>query len=89
METNVIMVDRISNVAVSNGIVRIECVSVSAAGEEKPSGTVLIPGIVAGQVISVPGQCHAGPGQEAAGRGRRRRTPRKAVVEGVCGVGIA
>ena len=51
METNVIIVDRISNIAVSNGILRIECVAVNAAGQEKPSGTVLIPGIVAGQVI--------------------------------------
>jgi len=38
METNVIVVDRISNIAVSNGILRIECVSISAAGQEKPSG---------------------------------------------------
>jgi len=51
METNVIVVDRISNIAVSNGILRIECVSVSAAGEEKPSGTVLIPANVAAPVV--------------------------------------
>jgi hypothetical protein len=43
METNVIVVDRISNIAVSNGILRIECVSMSASGQEKPSGTVLDP----------------------------------------------
>jgi hypothetical protein len=51
METNVIVVDRISNIAVSNGILRIECVSVSAAGQEKPSGTVLIPVNVAAPVV--------------------------------------
>jgi len=49
METNVIIVDRISNIAVSNGILRI--VSMSASGQEKPSGTVLIPANVAGAVV--------------------------------------
>ena len=51
METNVIIVDRISNIAVSNGILRIECLSISASGQEKPSGTVLIPANVAGAVV--------------------------------------
>lgn len=51
MDTNVIVVDRISNVALGNGIVRVECMSASAAGQEKPSGTILIPAAVAGQVI--------------------------------------
>ena len=35
MDTNVIVVDRIGNVALGNGIVRIECVSASAARQEK------------------------------------------------------
>ena len=50
METNLI-VERIANIAVTNGIVRIECVSVNAAGQEKPSGTVLIPANLAGPVV--------------------------------------
>ena len=51
MDTNVILVDRIANVAVANRVVRIECVCASSSGQEKPSGTVLIPAVVAGQVI--------------------------------------
>jgi hypothetical protein len=50
METNLI-VERISNIALSNGIVRIECVSLNAAGQEKSSGTVLIPASLAGPVV--------------------------------------
>lgn len=51
MDTNVILVDRIANVAVANGVLRIECTCASSSGQEKPSGTVLIPAVVAGQVI--------------------------------------
>ena len=51
MDTNVILVDRIGNVAVANGVVRVECTCASSSGQEKPSGTVLIPAVVAGQVI--------------------------------------
>jgi len=51
METNVIVVDRISNITVSNNILRIECVSVGAAGQEKPSGMLLIPTNVAAPVV--------------------------------------
>jgi hypothetical protein len=48
---NLMVVERIANIAVSNGIVRIECVAVNAAGQEKPSGTMLIPANLAGPVI--------------------------------------
>ena len=51
MDANVIMVDRVAHVAVANGILRLECVAMSATGQEKPSGTVLISAVVAGQVI--------------------------------------
>ena len=51
METNLMVVERIANIAVSNGIVRIECVAVNAAGQEKPSGTMLIPANLAGPVV--------------------------------------
>jgi hypothetical protein len=48
---NLMVVERIANIAVSNGIVRIECVAVNAAGQEKPSGTMLIPANLAGPVV--------------------------------------
>ena len=51
MEASVIVIDRISNLTVSNGVLRIECVAVNAAGQEKPSGMVLIPANVAGAVV--------------------------------------
>ena len=51
MDANVILVDRIANVAVANGVLRLECVSMSSTGQEKASGTVLIPVAVAGQVV--------------------------------------
>jgi hypothetical protein len=48
---NLMVVERIANIAVSNGIVRIECVALNAAGQEKPSGTMLIPANLAGPLI--------------------------------------
>ena len=48
---NLMVVERIANIAVSNGIVRIECAAVNAAGQEKPSGTMLIPANLAGPVV--------------------------------------
>jgi len=51
MDTNVIIVDRINTVSVGNGIVRVECMAASPSGQDKPSGTLLIPAVVAGQVI--------------------------------------
>jgi hypothetical protein len=51
MDGNVILVDRIANAAVANGVLRIECAVASSAGQEKPSGTILIPVLVAGQVV--------------------------------------
>ncbi len=53
MEANVILVDRITNVTVTNGIMRVECASMVAGGQDKPSGTVLIPVLVARQVVQV------------------------------------
>jgi len=51
LEANVILVDRIANVAIANGVLRVECACTSSSGQDKPSGTVLIPAVVAGQVI--------------------------------------
>ena len=51
METHMIVVERIANMAMMNGILRIECVAVNAAGQERPSGTMLIPANLAGPVV--------------------------------------
>ena len=56
METKVILIDGIANVAMANGLLRIECVAAgtsSSGGQEKPSGTILIPAMVAGQVVQM------------------------------------
>jgi len=50
METTSIVVDRIGAIAIMNGMLRIECMAVNAAGQEKASGTLLIPANVAGAV---------------------------------------
>ena len=46
-----ILIDGISNLAINNGVLRIECVAVGADGQQHPSGTLVIPGPVAGQVL--------------------------------------
>ena len=51
MEGNVIVIDRISGMAVINGMLRIECVALDTTGKEVPSGSVLIPGNVIGPVV--------------------------------------
>jgi hypothetical protein len=48
MDTTSIVVDRIGAIAIMNGVLRIECMAVNAAGQEK--GTLLIPANVAGAV---------------------------------------
>jgi hypothetical protein len=71
MEAKVIIVDRIANVAMANGLVRIECTAASASGLGKPSGTVLISAVVAGKWFR-PSSMPAGIGQEGPrGYGRR------------------
>jgi hypothetical protein len=51
MDTTSIVVDRIGAIAMMNGVLRIECVAMSAAGQEKASGTLLIPANVATTVV--------------------------------------
>ena len=51
MDTNVILVDGIGNVTVGHGVLRVECTCAGPSGKELPSGTLLIPTAVAGQVI--------------------------------------
>jgi hypothetical protein len=46
-----ILVDGIKDVVFHNGIIRVECVSVGANGEQHPSGTLMIPGSMTGPVL--------------------------------------
>ena len=45
------LIDGIKAVSFHNGVVRIDCVSAGPNNEERPSGTLLIPGPRAGQVV--------------------------------------
>jgi hypothetical protein len=47
-----ILVDAISNVTIANGLVRVDCVSVGPNNEQRPSGTLLIPGPQVGPVLN-------------------------------------
>jgi hypothetical protein len=47
----VVLIDRLSQIGFYNGVLRIECVEATAAGQERPSGTLLIPGAQAPQVL--------------------------------------
>jgi len=51
MDTTSIVVDRIGAIAIMNGVLRIECLAVNAAGQERGSGTVLIPANIATGVV--------------------------------------
>ena len=46
-----ILVDKLTNATVSNGILRLSCASVAADGSEKPSGEILIPVTRIGNVM--------------------------------------
>lgn len=46
-----IIIDGIAGMTLHNGIVRVECTTVQADGKPHPSGTLIIPGAIAGQVI--------------------------------------
>ena len=48
---NQVLVDAISNISIHNSILRIECVAVGPDGKQHPSGTLVIPGAVAGPVL--------------------------------------
>ena len=47
-----ILVDKLTNASVSNGILRLSCSCVGADGTEKPSGEILIPVTRIGTVMS-------------------------------------
>jgi hypothetical protein len=48
---SVIMMDSVKTVAYYNGVLRIDCIAAGPNGEERLSGTLLIPGNQAGQVL--------------------------------------
>lgn len=47
----VTLIDGIKSVSFSNGVVRIDCFSLGPNNEERPSGTLVIPGPRAGQIV--------------------------------------
>ena len=46
-----ILVDAINSISIHNGLLRIECTAVGPDGKPQPSGTLVIPGAGAGQVL--------------------------------------
>ena len=46
-----VFIDRLAHIGFFNGVLRIECVEFTASGQERPSGTLLVPGNQAGQVL--------------------------------------
>ena len=48
---SVTLIDGLKTVAFHNGVLRIDCVAAGPNGEERPSGTLLIPGNQAGPVL--------------------------------------
>ena len=46
-----ILVDAVTNLSIHNGVLRIECMAVGPDGKQHPSGTLVIPGAVAVQVL--------------------------------------
>jgi hypothetical protein len=46
-----ILVDRIASLGLVNGIVRVECSAISSKGQERHSGTLLIPANQAGPIL--------------------------------------
>jgi hypothetical protein len=48
---SVIVIDGIKDVVFHNGIVRIDCVAAGPGAEQRPSGTLVIPGVVTGPIL--------------------------------------
>ena len=46
-----ILIDGINNITLHANVVRIECAKAGPDGKPQPSGTLLIPGVSAGQVM--------------------------------------
>jgi hypothetical protein len=47
----ILLVDGIKDVVLHNGVVRVDCVSAGPNGQEKASGTLLIPANIVGPLI--------------------------------------
>jgi hypothetical protein len=47
----ILLIDGIKDVVLHNGMLRVDCVSAGPNGQEKPSGTLLIPANIAGPVV--------------------------------------
>ena len=48
---SMVMIDGIKDIVFHNGIVRIDCIAAGPNSEQRPSGTLVIPGVVAGPVL--------------------------------------
>ena len=48
---SMIMVDGIKDIVFHNGIVRIDCLAAGPNGEQRPSGTIVIPANVTGPIL--------------------------------------
>jgi hypothetical protein len=46
-----IMMDGIKDIVFHNGIVRIDCLAAGPNGEQRASGTLIIPGVVTGAIL--------------------------------------
>jgi hypothetical protein len=51
IEMSLTLIDGIKAVSLHNNIVRIDCISIGPNNEERPSGTLVIPAIRAGQIV--------------------------------------
>ena len=45
------LIDGIKTVALHNGVLRVDCIAIGSSGEERPSGTLLIPANLVGPVL--------------------------------------
>ncbi len=45
------LIDGITNISLHNGILRIDCITLGHDGKPQPSGTLVIPGAIAAQVV--------------------------------------
>ena len=49
---NQILIDAIGQLSIYNGVLRVACMAVGADGQPQPSGTLVIPGPTAAQVLN-------------------------------------
>jgi hypothetical protein len=51
VEMQIVLIDGIKDVVLHNGMLRVDCVSAGPNGGENASGTLLIPGNIAGPIL--------------------------------------